>query len=107
MVRKGEPSTHSAAPSGRQAQLIMRCNLCAATIRSDRLGVAIDDIIVDAVLEVEAGRADAAQTAYIRLVLTKQQLRTASAVKPQRRQPRVIDRDRVILARDELRPHRI
>src|SRR6516162_1423948 len=85
----------------------MRRGFCAPPVKSDGLGVAMDDIIVDAVLEVLTGRTEPAQSPGIRLVLTEQKLWKAVAIKPQSRQPRMIDRDRMIVITDELWLHRI
>ncbi len=67
----GQPRTQPAAFSGRQAKPMMRRDLGAPRIRVHSRGIAVHDIIVDAVLEVVARRVDPVQTPYIRLVLTE------------------------------------
>src|SRR5271165_7250712 len=87
--------------------MMMPRDFGAPTVRFHGRGVAIDDIIVDAVLEVAARGIDPAQPPYVRVIFTKQEFRPAVTEEPQRREPRAIDRDRIILACNELRSHRI
>src|SRR5271155_3555060 len=87
--------------------MMMRRDFGASTVWLHGLGVAIDDIIVDAVLEVATRCIDPAKPPYVRVIFTKQEFRPAVTEEPQRREPRAIDRDRIILACNELRSHRI
>jgi hypothetical protein len=107
VVGERQPRPQPTAFPGRQAQLIMRRNFGAPTVRPHGLGVAVHDIIVDAVLEVVAGCLDPAEPPDIGLALTEQKFRAAVAVKPQLGQLRMIDRYRMILAVNQQRPHRI
>ena len=61
----------------------MRRSFCASAIGFDGFFVAIDDIVVDAVLEVMAGRCDPPKPSRVRVVLAEQELRAAIAEKPQ------------------------
>src|SRR6516164_6106654 len=86
---------------------MMRRDFGAPTIRFHSRGIAIHDILVDAVLEMVARCIDPAQPPYVRVIFTKQEFRPAVTEESQRREPRAIDRDRIILACNELRSHRI
>src|SRR6202030_1364153 len=102
VVSAGQPSTQSVASSRREPKQMMRRDFGAPTIRFHGPGVAVHDIVVDAILEVVARCIDPAQPPYVRVIFTKQEFRPVVKEEPQRREPRAIDRDRIILACNEL-----
>src|SRR6202040_1609297 len=58
----GQPRTQTATSAGRHAEPVMRGDFGAPRIRVHGFGIAVPDIIVDAVLEVVARRIDPVQT---------------------------------------------
>ena len=84
--RRGQAQAHHLGGAGGDGQRVVRGRLRAFALRVDGIGTAVQEVLVDAVLDVGRGRGDAEDPPGVGLVLREQERRGAVAVQVARAQ---------------------
>ncbi len=93
-----QPQAQPSVAARWQSQLVMRRDLGAEPCRVHCRRIAIDDVVIDPVLEILTRCIDSLEPPDVGVVFAKEKLRAALAAQPHRRQHGMIDRDRVAAA---------